>query len=93
MYEILLGIAAIISAFVQMIITERCRRCVEKCKDSFMRENGLMFSVLAWPYIGRPDLAREAITQNPKLRNTWFIEQYIWISICLVLGIVMIFVL
>lgn len=90
MYWVLLGIASIIVAIVRIAMARRCRRYPENCKDLFMRQNGMMNSFLAWPYIGKPDIARDTFVKNPKLRKAWVIEQYIWAVVCFILGVLLI---
>lgn len=56
---------------------ERCRKYPEKCKDSFMTEQGWTRSVFAIKYIGRAKEARDAIVQDHNLRKKHLAQCYI----------------
>ena len=82
-----LGIVAIIASLGIFLLTERCRRSPQTCKNMFMQENGFTRSFVALRFLGKAQEAREAIVKDPTLRRQYLIESYVIATLGAIAGI------
>ena len=82
-----LGIVGIVASLGILLLTERCRRSPQACKNMFMQENGMTRSFVAFRFLGRPHEAREAIVKDPILRRQYLIESYVIATLGAIAGI------
>lgn len=80
-------ILSILLSLFFVVYAERTRRDPYKGQNLFMTKQGWTRSLLALPYLGRPEAARKALVEDANLRKKFIIELYVWAAAIFLLGL------